>query len=379
MPRSLKVATVQMDAAPAPTPDRLARAATLADQAAAQGAQLIVLPELFNVGYEYDDRNYGLAEPLSGQTMTWMKATAARLNAHLAGSFLLLDGDEVFNSAFIVAPDGRTWRYDKIYPYAWERAYFREGRDITIAETDLGKLGMLICWDCGHADLWRRYAGQVDALVVTSCPPMLQAAELVMPDGTRETATAAGVPIPSNVHFQDLDIHEQAGWLGVPVVASAGGGHFRTHLPQPELSMFSQLPLAKALPHALNDAREVVLEAAYGQYAKIIDAQGSQVAVVKADGDGIAVGDVTVADAPPKPSGEQPKLRMPAYMGWLIDWIGTTPMIPLYRSGLRRRWGNHMAPIDPRTLVWLWVIVGALVLNFLLMPRKGVEVNVETR
>ena len=64
MPRKIKVAPVQMDAAPAPVDTRLNRAADLVSKAAAFGAQLVVLPELFNTGYEYDDRNYGLAEVL---------------------------------------------------------------------------------------------------------------------------------------------------------------------------------------------------------------------------------------------------------------------------------------------------------------------------
>src|SRR5262245_38345973 len=116
MSRKLKIATVQMDATPAPTTDRLERATSLVADAAGQGAQLIVLPELFNISYEYHDRNYELAEPINGQTMTWMKTQAANHNIHLAGSFLLHDRENVYNSAFIVAPDGRSWRYDKNYP-----------------------------------------------------------------------------------------------------------------------------------------------------------------------------------------------------------------------------------------------------------------------
>ena len=108
-----------MDANPAPTGERLARAERLVGEAAAAGAQLVVLPELFNVGYGYSAANHRLAEPPAGPTIAWMKETAARLNVHLAGSLMLLDGDEAYNALLLLAPDGRTWRYDKNYPWGW--------------------------------------------------------------------------------------------------------------------------------------------------------------------------------------------------------------------------------------------------------------------
>ena len=74
----LKIATLQMDAAPAPTPARLARAEVLITAAAAAGAQLVVLPELFNLGYAYHDDNFRRAEPPNGPTATWLQATAGR-------------------------------------------------------------------------------------------------------------------------------------------------------------------------------------------------------------------------------------------------------------------------------------------------------------
>ena len=66
MGRRLKAAAVQMDAVSVPVPKRLGRATDLITEAVNGGAQLVVLPELFNIGYEFHERNYALAEPIDG-------------------------------------------------------------------------------------------------------------------------------------------------------------------------------------------------------------------------------------------------------------------------------------------------------------------------
>ena len=73
MGQKISLAAIRMDAAPAPTQSRLERAESLVAQAATQGAQIALLPEVFNTGYEYHDRNYGLAEALDGPSVRCMK------------------------------------------------------------------------------------------------------------------------------------------------------------------------------------------------------------------------------------------------------------------------------------------------------------------
>ena len=90
MARQVKIAAMQMIAHPASTHQRLERAEALVAGACRDGAQLVVLPEVFNTGYEYSDQNYGRAEPLDGPTVAWMKQLASRNQIHLAGTLLLL-------------------------------------------------------------------------------------------------------------------------------------------------------------------------------------------------------------------------------------------------------------------------------------------------
>src|SRR5262245_22495949 len=120
MPRTIKVATIQMDANPAHLNERLTRAEKIVAEAAYSGAQLIVLPELFNIGYGYSDENFSRAEPMDGTTSLWMKEIAARLKIHLAGTLLIFEDGEIYNSLLLFSPSGQQWRYDKNYPWAWE-------------------------------------------------------------------------------------------------------------------------------------------------------------------------------------------------------------------------------------------------------------------
>ena len=113
MPRKIRVAAVQMDVKPAPTLERLARAVSQVRVAASQGAELAVLPELFNTGYAYIDENYARAEPMNGQTIEWMLSTARSMNLYLAGTLLVRDGEDIYNRMLVVSPEGRTWTYDK--------------------------------------------------------------------------------------------------------------------------------------------------------------------------------------------------------------------------------------------------------------------------
>ncbi|MGC1376576.1 MAG: carbon-nitrogen hydrolase family protein, partial [Anaerolineales bacterium] len=240
MPHPLKVAAVQMNAEPALREKRLGHAETLIARAASQGAQLVVLPEVFNTGYAYSDQNYRLAETLHGKTVTWMKSTAHKHKVYLAGSLLLREDDEIHNAMLLVSPDGQQWRYDKTHPWCWERAYFRGGRGPQVAETPLGRFGLLVCWDVAHPRLWAAYAGKVDAVLVSSCPPLMHKAKTVFPDGKQLAMADTGAVMRSA--FQGAEqtfgefLRRQAAWLGVPLVVTTVSGKFSTHLPRPRLS-----------------------------------------------------------------------------------------------------------------------------------------------
>lgn len=340
-PRIIKLAATQMDANPAPTADRLARANRLVAAAAEAGAHLVALPELFNTGYAYADANFRLAEPPDGPSTAWMKETAARLNVHLAGSLMVLERGEIVNRLLLFAPDGRAWRYDKNHPWGWERAYFRPGRGVTVAETDLGHVGLMVCWDVAHPKLWNRYAGRVDLMVITSCPPDIGNPTFHFSGGDALTFDDMGPAMASlkgaGRAVFGLMINEQAGWLGVPAVNTVGSGHVRTTIPNSLGTFLAFLPVAPWLVKYLPQAGRMEMACQFVQGCKVVNADGQVLTeLMQAQGETFTVAEVTLAGERPSPRGPQPSSRASWFATFISDVLLPLLVVPVYRRGLHR-------------------------------------------
>ena len=113
-------------------------------------ADLMVLPELFATGYQFRDRaeTNALAETAEGPTVQWALETAKQLGLHLCGGFAEKDGDKIFNSAFLVGPQGPIGVYRKIHLFHRETLCFDPG-DGRFDVFDLSgvKVGVMICFD----------------------------------------------------------------------------------------------------------------------------------------------------------------------------------------------------------------------------------------
>jgi deaminated glutathione amidase len=143
------------------TADRLVR------DAAADGADLIVLPEKFNVLGEHDDYVRG-AETLDGPTITWAREVARELGVDLvAGSIVeRREGREKLgNTSVHVGPDGELRAvYRKIHMFDVvvggieyrESASEEPGDEIVISDAADGiPLGLTVCYDLRFPELFR--------------------------------------------------------------------------------------------------------------------------------------------------------------------------------------------------------------------------------
>jgi N-carbamoylputrescine amidase len=154
--RPVTVAAIQM-ACDWDTPGNIARAERLVRRAAAAGAQIILLPELFTTPYfciEQDVRHLALAHELSEDPAVQRFARVAReLGVVLPISFFERAGHARFNSIAIVDADGSTLGvYRKSHipngPGYQEKNYFAPGDSgFRVWETRFARIGVGICWD----------------------------------------------------------------------------------------------------------------------------------------------------------------------------------------------------------------------------------------
>lgn len=123
---------------------------------AGAGAELIVLPELANIGYpvsaETDDlaAYYQAAEPFEGEFTRTIRDAAVATGAHVVVGFAeqhrTLTG-VVANTALLIRPDGSTECHRKVHLPRLEKSYFKPGDQLTPFDTDLGRIGVLVCAD----------------------------------------------------------------------------------------------------------------------------------------------------------------------------------------------------------------------------------------
>jgi len=162
---TVRVAAVQMNS----NGDKvrnLERAEGLVRAAAADGAELVALPEKWNLLAAGEDLAAG-AEPLDGPSLLAARSWASELGVHLlAGSIAerVEEGERAFNTSILIGPDGEDLAvYRKIHMFDVEAggvayresAHEQPGEEIVSAPVDGVELGLTVCYDLRFPELYR--------------------------------------------------------------------------------------------------------------------------------------------------------------------------------------------------------------------------------
>ena len=167
---TLRISALQLPLGSHDEQANIAAVSALVEAAAADGAQVILPPELFSGPYfckVEDEALFALARPVADHpSVTAMQALAAKLKVAIPTSFFERDGHHYYNTLAMIGPDGEimgTYRKSHIPdgPGYEEKYYFRPGNDgFKVWDLFGHKLGVGICWD-----QWYPEAARVMALL----------------------------------------------------------------------------------------------------------------------------------------------------------------------------------------------------------------------
>ena len=164
----MRVAAIQHDIAwEDPNTNFVALAARVAGAAAA-GARLVVLTEMFATGFSMNTDT--TAEPVGGPATSFLVEQAQHHDVWLAGSVAeRSDGGGLpYNTVVLAAPDGAVHRYRKIHPFthAREHEHFAAGDKHVTVDVDGLRVTLFVCYDLRFADEFWTTGPDTDVFVV---------------------------------------------------------------------------------------------------------------------------------------------------------------------------------------------------------------------
>lgn len=143
-------------------------------EAASQGADLVLLPELWASGYDLRNaRRY--ASPLGEGWFARMQDLAREHRIALGGSMIEEQGDKLFNTFLLVDQKGAElgqYRKTHLFDLINEKAYFSAGSRLALVDSPWGVIGLALCYDLRFPELFRAYAlkGAETILLIAEWP-----------------------------------------------------------------------------------------------------------------------------------------------------------------------------------------------------------------
>jgi predicted amidohydrolase len=165
----VKVAAIQHDISWEDAPATRAHVAPLIAAAAASGARLVALTEMFATGFSmHPDR---IAEDEGGPNEAFLLEQARTHDIHLVASIAQRGADGNYrNNAVLAAPDGTVHRYAKIHPfsYAGEHERYAAGDQFLTVDVEGLRVSLFVCYDLRFADEFWAVAADTDLYVVAA-------------------------------------------------------------------------------------------------------------------------------------------------------------------------------------------------------------------
>lgn len=172
----MQTAVIQHDIVWSDAPATRTHLEPLVAQAAAGGARLIVLTEMFATGFSMEPEQ--VAEAAGGPTEQWLSAQAAQHGVWIIGSIAQhgthpgakASDVRAVNVAVVAGPEGQSYRYEKMHPFTYggEHEHYRPGDKSLTVDIDGVRTSVFICYDLRFADEFWALAYETDLYVVVA-------------------------------------------------------------------------------------------------------------------------------------------------------------------------------------------------------------------
>jgi predicted amidohydrolase len=166
----VKVAAIQHDIVWEDPAANFARLAPRLAEAAAAGARLAVLTEMYSTGFSMDTAR--VAEPVDGPSARFLADQAVAHDLWVCGSVPEVHPGDArpANTLVLAAPDGAVHRYRKIHPFSYggEHEQYAAGDELVTVAIDGVRCSLFVCYDLRFADEFWGLAATTDCFVIVA-------------------------------------------------------------------------------------------------------------------------------------------------------------------------------------------------------------------
>jgi predicted amidohydrolase len=162
MKDNIRIALAQINSKRENKQANLKRYEELILKAKRQNIDLIIFPEMSLTGYVVKDQIYELSEQIPGPSVKKVETIAKKTGIHIIFGMPEISQKTkatLYNTAVLIGPKGYIGKYRKMYlpthSVFEEKRYFRPGYQPAVFDTDIGKIGLTICYDIFFPEVFR--------------------------------------------------------------------------------------------------------------------------------------------------------------------------------------------------------------------------------
>jgi predicted amidohydrolase len=222
-----------------------------------ENANLIVLPELSNSGYNFESKEqaFSLAEESShSRFIDFLTTLSDKYNTFIVSGFNDREKDKLFNSSILVGPEGLIGKYRKMHLFMNEWDFFEKG-NLGLPVFNIGhcRIGMLVCFDWIFPEVWR-------ILAIKGADIICHPSNLVLPYAQQAVPVHGLINRTYNITANRIGVERGITFTGQSIISDPLGRTLRMASPDTEEIAVVQLDLTLARNkmvtprnHAFND------------------------------------------------------------------------------------------------------------------------------